>query len=165
MNFTPNGECSTFVNAPMAGTGTTPRTDDTVRYGQDPFALDARGLAVGLATTQCGRTEQGIPAAVQAYCATYGETLLEGWGKRQGEWQLGIGVQHEILPRLSIWSRPTSSASAAIDSTARCPSRNAKQPRWPIATRHMTSILSLRQSIRDCPTAVATASSVSTPKG
>ena len=36
-----------------------------------PFALDARGLAVGsAATTQCGRTEVGIPAAVQAYCAT-----------------------------------------------------------------------------------------------
>jgi hypothetical protein len=102
MNFTPNGECSTFVNAPGAGTGTTPRTDDTVRYGQDPFALDARGLAVGLATTQCGRTEVGIPAAVQAYCATYGDTLIDGWGKRQGEWQLGIGVQQEILPRLSV---------------------------------------------------------------
>jgi hypothetical protein len=101
MNFTPNGECGTFVNAPGAGTGTTPRTDDTLRYGQDPFALDAAGLAVGLATTQCGRTEQGIPAAVQAYCAAYGESLLEGWGKRQGEWQFGIGVQHEILPRLS----------------------------------------------------------------
>ena len=79
-----------------------PRTDDTVRYGQDPFALDSRGLAVGLATTQCGRTEAGIPAAVQAYCATYGETLLDGWGKRQDEWQLGLGMQHEILPRLSV---------------------------------------------------------------
>jgi hypothetical protein len=56
---------------------------------------------VGLATTQCGRTEQGIPAAVQAYCAAYGDSLLDGWGKRQGEWQLGIGIQHEILPRLS----------------------------------------------------------------
>ena len=102
MNFTPNGECGAFVNVPGGGIGNTPRTDDTVRYGQDPFALDSRGLAVGLATTQCGRTEQGIPAAVQAYCAAYGDTLLDGWGKRQGEWQLGIGVQQEILPRLSV---------------------------------------------------------------
>ena len=38
---------------------------------------------------------------MQAYCAAYGDTLMSGWGKRQTEWQLGIGVQHEILPRLS----------------------------------------------------------------
>ena len=44
----------------------------------------------------------GIPAAVQAYCAAYGETLLDGWGKRQGEWQFGLGVQQEIIPRLSV---------------------------------------------------------------
>ena len=44
----------------------------------------------------------GIPAAVQAYCAAYGDTLLDGWGKRQGEWQFGLGVQQEILPRLSV---------------------------------------------------------------
>ena len=98
MNFTPNGECGTFVQTPNAN----PRTDDAVRYGQDPFALDSRGLAVGLATTQCGRTEVGIPAAVQAYCATYGDTLLDGWRKRQGEWQFGLGVQQEIIPRLSV---------------------------------------------------------------
>jgi hypothetical protein len=101
MDFTPNGECGALVNAPGGGTGTTPRTDDILRYGRDPFALDAAGLAVGLATTQCGRTEQGIPANVTAYCDAYGDTLLNGWSKRQAEWQIGIGIQHEILPRLS----------------------------------------------------------------
>ena len=60
-----------------------PRTDDTVATARIRFALDSRGQAVGLATTQCGRTEVGIPAAVQAYCATYGDTLLDGWGKRR----------------------------------------------------------------------------------
>ena len=39
--------------------------------------------------------------SVAAYCNAYGESLLEGWGRRQSEWQLGIGIQHEILPRLS----------------------------------------------------------------
>ena len=115
-----------------------PRTDDTVRYGQDPFALDAAGTPIGLATTQCGRTEEGIPAAVQAYCAAYGETLLDGWGKRQGEWQLGLGVQHEILPRLSgevTYNRrnysnlvdvPTRWASAATATTAAMPSADCQ---------------------------------------
>jgi hypothetical protein len=92
MNFTPNGECGTFTGA----------GNDTVRFGRDPFQLDAAGVApIGLQTTQCGRTEQGIPAAVQAYCAAYGDSLLEGWGTRQNEWQFGLGIQHEILPRLS----------------------------------------------------------------
>ena len=45
--------------------------------------------------------KQGIPADVQAYCAVYGDTLIEGSGKRRSEWQFGLGIQHEILPRLS----------------------------------------------------------------
>jgi hypothetical protein len=101
MNVQPNGECGAFVNAPGAGTGTTPRTDDTLRYGRDPLALDASGVPVGLATTQCGRTESAIPAVVQAYCNQYGDSLVEGWGRRRGEWQFDVGVQQEILPRLS----------------------------------------------------------------
>jgi hypothetical protein len=75
--------------------------NDTTRFGRDPLGLDAAGTPIGLATTQCGRQEQGIPAAVQAYCAAYGDSMIEGWGKRQSEWQIGIGVQHELLPRLS----------------------------------------------------------------
>jgi hypothetical protein len=74
---------------------------DSVRYGRDPLSLDASGTPIGLGTTQCGRTEEGIPADVQAYCAAYGDTLLDGWGKRRSEWQFGLGIQHELLPRLS----------------------------------------------------------------
>ena len=67
LNFNANGECG----VPLAG-------QDPVRYGRDPLSLDASGIPIGLATTQCGRREQGIPADVQAYCAQYGDTLLEG---------------------------------------------------------------------------------------
>jgi hypothetical protein len=70
-------------------------------YGRDPLSLDVSGQPVGLATTQCGRTETGIPSAVEQYCDQYGESLIEGWGRRQSNWQLSLGVQHEILPRLS----------------------------------------------------------------
>ena len=74
---------------------------DATRYGRDPLSLDESGQPIGLATTQCGRTEKGIPAAVQAYCDTYGDNLLDGWGKRRSEWQFGLGIQHELLPRFS----------------------------------------------------------------
>jgi hypothetical protein len=90
MTLASNGECGAFAFG-----------QDTVRFGRDPLGLDAAGTPIGLQTTQCGRREAGIPAAVQAYCAAYGESLLEGWGRRQAEWQFGIGIQHEILPRLS----------------------------------------------------------------
>ena len=89
-NFSPNGECGN----PILG-------QDPVRYGRDPLSLDAAGTPIGLATTQCGRREEGIPAAVAAYCAAYGETLLDGWGRRRNEWQFLIGIQRELLPRLS----------------------------------------------------------------
>src|SRR5687768_8664385 len=70
-------------------------------YGRDPLSLDAAGTPIGLQTTQCGRREAGIPAAVQAYCDVYGDSLLDGWNKRRSEWQYGIGIQHEVLPRTS----------------------------------------------------------------
>ena len=92
LNSAPNDECLGAIAAPA---------QDPTRYGRDPLSLDAAGTPIGLATTQCGRREQGIPADVQAYCAVYGDTLLDGWGRRRSEWQFGIGIQHEILPRLS----------------------------------------------------------------
>jgi hypothetical protein len=70
-------------------------------YGRDPLSLDASGTPIGLQTTQCGRREAGIPAAVQAYCDVYGESLLDGWGRRRAEWQMSVGIQHELLPRFS----------------------------------------------------------------
>jgi len=70
-------------------------------YGRDPESLDAAGIPVGLVTTQCGRTETAIPAAVQAYCNAYGESIVDGFDRRRNEWQFGVGIQHDILPRLS----------------------------------------------------------------
>jgi hypothetical protein len=92
--LTNNGECTGFGDA-FGGNA------DTTRFGRDPLGLDASGIPIGLATTQCGRQEQGIPAAIQAYCAVYGDSLINGSGIRRYEWQFGLGVQHEILPKLS----------------------------------------------------------------
>jgi hypothetical protein len=90
----PNGECGAF----SAGLGI---TTNTAAFGQDPNALDAAGTPIGLTTTQCGRTESAIPAAIQSYCNKYGESVVDGWGRRRSEWQFGLGVQREVLPRLS----------------------------------------------------------------
>ena len=71
------------------------------RFGQDPYKLDETGDAIGLQTTHCGRTETGIPQAVKDYCARADQNLLSGWSKRRSEWQFGLGVQREVLTRLS----------------------------------------------------------------
>jgi hypothetical protein len=97
MNFQPNLECGAFSGG----------FTDTTRFGRDPFGVSP----VNLATTQCGRQntgEPGIPPNVADYCNASGDNLLEGWGVRQNEWQHGLGIQHEILPRLSgefTWNR------------------------------------------------------------
>jgi hypothetical protein len=71
------------------------------RYARDPLALDAAGLnAAFFLTTQCGRAEKASPL-VQDYCRASGDNLVDGWGARRYEWQFGLGVQHELLPRLS----------------------------------------------------------------
>jgi hypothetical protein len=88
LNTAVNGECGTFTSSAAS----------VARYGLDPFTSP-----LGLATVQCGR-EGGdviIQQVAQDYCAAYGDSLLNGWGKRRYEWQLGLGVQREILPRLS----------------------------------------------------------------
>jgi hypothetical protein len=99
LDFSPNGECSTFV--PFIFNPGLTVTNDTARFGRDPLALDAAGNPVGLQTSQCGRSERGIPSAVTAYCNQYGDSLVDGWGRRRGEWQFDVGIQQEILPRLS----------------------------------------------------------------
>jgi hypothetical protein len=97
LNFNPQSA----VGGDICGGPTSVFGQDSLRYGRDPRGLDEQGLLPGLALTYCGSTELAIPAAVQAYCNQYGENLLEGWGRRRYEWQTGIGIQHEVLPRLS----------------------------------------------------------------
>jgi len=87
--------------ADICGGPTSVANQDSTRFGRDPLSLDEAGTPIGLATTQCGRKENGIPPDVVAYCNAYGDTLLSGSGKRRNEWQFGIGIQHEVLPRLS----------------------------------------------------------------
>jgi hypothetical protein len=91
--FPANGEC-----AQVAG-------DAARRFGRSPTQLDENNLAIGLGTIYCGQDEPSMSPVVRNYCDNYlrtgGTSLIEGWNKRQYEWQSSIGLQHEILPRLS----------------------------------------------------------------
>jgi hypothetical protein len=82
---------------------TTGGSDSALRYATDPYILEQSGLNAGFfTTTQCGRQEEaGVSPEVRAYCDASGQNLLSGWDRRRSEWQLGLGVQHELLPRLS----------------------------------------------------------------
>jgi hypothetical protein len=84
MNPLPNGECGAF----SFGLG------DLAHFGQNPGS-------VGLGTVQCGRNDPGISPLATTYCQQYGDSVLNGWGERRGEWQMDLGVQREILPRLT----------------------------------------------------------------
>ena len=90
-----NGECGAFVGS-VAQFGTDPRTN-----GQ------------GFTNTQCGRDESDFAGAVNpavlAYCNGTGngapdgpQNVVTGWNKREYDWQFGLGIQHEVLPRVSV---------------------------------------------------------------
>jgi hypothetical protein len=67
-----------------------------LQFGRPPGAS-----ALANNASVCGITQRSS-ALHQAYCEAAGQNLMAGWGKRRSEWQLGIGVQHELLPRLSV---------------------------------------------------------------
>ena len=67
----------------------------------------------GLPNTQCGRDETDFAGAVSPavldYCNGIGtgapdgpQNIVTGWNKREFDWQFGIGIQHEVVPRVSV---------------------------------------------------------------
>jgi hypothetical protein len=70
------------------------------RYGRDPLALDANGQNP-VTTTFCGQSLDRSTQLARDYCAASGDNLVSGWGARQYQWQGSLGVQHEVLPRVS----------------------------------------------------------------
>lgn len=90
----PTGDvCGSMLQTtdPQAGRPTTA----FLQFGRPPNASQ-------LANTNsfCGRTENSSTLH-QQYCQAAGQNLMAGWDTRRNEWQFGLGIQHELLPRLS----------------------------------------------------------------
>ncbi len=105
---------------------------------------------------------------MQAYCDVYGDSLLDGWGKRRSEWQFGLGIQHEVLPRVSAeftYNRRTYANLTVTDTLGiGCDRFNGRQDtpdvpgRLPELHAHRTTVSSMpsRQAILACRAAADT---------
>jgi hypothetical protein len=87
----PQGDfCGSLVTA-----GTNNPSNAFLQFGRPP---NANQLAN--ANASCGL--KNSTEVQKDYCAAAGQDLMQGWGKRRNEWQFGLGVQHEVLPRMSV---------------------------------------------------------------
>jgi len=98
-------ECDFFNPAPhtspsgdVCGSLLQPNGEPTTAF--QTFGRPPTAAQLFTANSFCGRTENSSQLH-RDYCAASGQNLLSGWGVRRSEWQFGLGVQHEILPRLS----------------------------------------------------------------
>ena len=92
MNFSPNGECTTF---PFAGRTTAPVLAETRSASTRPATRSVwpRRSAAGPSRGSI-RRRSGVLRPVR-------RVAPRGMGPSPFEWQFGLGIQHEILPRLS----------------------------------------------------------------
>jgi hypothetical protein len=78
----------------LTAAGSTNPSTNFVRYGRAPTIAQLANP-----DSSCGL--KNAPELHEEYCGLAGQNLMQGWGVRRSEWQFGLGVQHEILPRLS----------------------------------------------------------------
>jgi hypothetical protein len=76
-------------------TGAGQPTNAFLQFGRPPTSS-----ALSNFNSICGRTENSSQLHAD-YCAAGEQNLMSGWGTRRNEWQFGLGVQHELLPRVS----------------------------------------------------------------
>jgi Carboxypeptidase regulatory-like domain len=63
----------------------------------NPSAQDLRGSGGDF----CGQISN-LNFGQNVYSSSYDPNILKGWGTRPGDWQIGVTMQHEILPRVSL---------------------------------------------------------------
>jgi hypothetical protein len=90
----PSGDiCGSMLQTTGANAGLP--TTQFLQFGRPPNATQLANP-----DSFCGRTENSSDLH-RRYCDAAGQNLMAGWGKRRSEWQFGLGIQHELLPRLS----------------------------------------------------------------
>jgi hypothetical protein len=77
-----------------------PQTTRSWNDADRDFVPDCDLLNLGL-NGECGATANQSFGGVGTPPSTYDPALLEGWGVRPGNWQFGVSVQRELLPRVS----------------------------------------------------------------
>jgi len=83
-----------FCGSMLTGGSTNP-SNTFLQFGRSPTASQLSN-----ATAFCGLPHSNDTQV--EYCNLAGQNLLSGWNKRRNEWQFGLGVQHELLPRMSV---------------------------------------------------------------
>jgi hypothetical protein len=69
-------------------------SNNFLRFGRPPTAVQLANP-----NSSCGL--KNSPQLHVDYCLDAQQDLMRGWGTRRDEWQTGVGIQHEVLPRLS----------------------------------------------------------------
>ena len=83
------------------GEGTPPSTTRSWNDANRNYVADCN-LLNPAANGECGAMANQRFGQAQNPSNTYDEALLEGWGIRPRNYQLGMAVQHAVLPRLSV---------------------------------------------------------------
>jgi hypothetical protein len=97
-----NGNYSELLPASRVDTSTNRTWTDNGNFNPDcdflnPAVQDNRATGGDL----CGQiTEDGFGKSVPQ--VFYDPLIMKGWGVRPADWQIGVTVQHEILPRISV---------------------------------------------------------------
>ena len=97
-----NGNYSELLPASRVDTSTNRTWTDNGNFNPDcdflnPAVQDNRATGGDL----CGQiTEDGFGKSVPQ--VFYDPQIMKGWGVRPADWQIGVTVQHEVLPRISV---------------------------------------------------------------
>ena len=97
-----NGNYSELLPASRVDTSTNRTWTDNGNFNPDcdflnPALQDNRATGGDL----CGQiTEDGFGKSVPQ--VFYDPQIMKGWGVRPADWQIGVTVQHEVLPRVSV---------------------------------------------------------------
>jgi Carboxypeptidase regulatory-like domain len=97
-----NGNYSELLPASRVDTSTNRTWTDNGNFNPDcdflnPAVQDNRATGGDL----CGNiTEDGFGKSVPQ--VFYDPKIMKGWGVRPADWQIGVTVQHEVLPRVSV---------------------------------------------------------------
>ena len=83
------------------GGGVPPQTTRSWTDANRNYVPDCN-LLTPLANGECGPTANQNFGGLSSPAATYDPAVLQGWGVRPANWQFGVSLQREILPRVSV---------------------------------------------------------------